>query len=131
MGCRNVWDERRSYQRVAIEGVEVAVRLGAYPEERAGPQPVRVDVELFRHSHGFDGGGLDACLNYDRIHGYLVEQLPARQHTDLLEELIEDLVRFCLEDRRVEACRVTIRKPAVYKGIGWPAVEIYRRRSDV
>lgn len=125
-----MWDIGRSYQCVALRDVALEVRLGAYAAEREAPQPVLVDVELYRHHGPFaEDGRLEDCLNYDRVFRHLVEEWPRRAHTDLLERLAEDLVRFCMEDERVAACRVTVRKPAIYAGRGVPALEVYRRRG--
>jgi 7,8-dihydroneopterin aldolase/epimerase/oxygenase len=125
-----VWQEWRDHQRVILERVDVAVRLGAYAHERAAPQLVSIDVELFREHGAYGGGGLMACLDYDRIYLFLREVLPTRSHTDLLEELAEDVVAVCLEDRRVEACRVTLRKPEIYGGRAVPALQVFRRRAE-
>ena len=125
-----MWDPGRSYQCVALRDVALEVRLGAFAGERDAPQPVLVDVELYRHHGPFaDGLGLEGCLNYDRVFRHLMDEWPRRPHTDLLERLAEDLVAFCLEDEQVEACRVVVRKPAIYAGRAVPAVEVYRRRE--
>jgi dihydroneopterin aldolase len=123
-----MWDPERSFECVALRDVALDVRLGAFPAERASPQPIRVDVELYRHRAAAVEGGLDGCLNYDRVFRYLIERWPLRPHTDLLEEFAENLIGFCLEDPRVEACRVVLRKPAIYLGRATPALEVYRRR---
>lgn len=123
-----MWDPDRSHECVALRDVAVEVRIGAFPEERAAPQPVRVDVELYRH-RGAYRGGLDACLNYDRVFRHVIETWPERPHTALLEQLAEDLITFCLADERVEACRVVIRKPAIYLGRAVPTLEVYRCRD--
>jgi dihydroneopterin aldolase len=121
----------RSYERIALREVTVDVRIGVRDAERQGPQPVVVDVELYRHRRGFPPGGtLEDCLDYDRLYRHLVEDWPERPHTDLLERLAEDLVAFCLEDGRVEACRVRLRKPAIYAGRAIPEIELWRRRED-
>ena len=39
-------------------------------------------------------------------------------------------LEFCLDDRRVEACRVIIRKPEVYPGSATPEISVYRIRAD-
>jgi dihydroneopterin aldolase len=124
-----VWDTDRSYECVALRDVVVEVRIGAFAEELAGPQTVRVDVELYRQRGAYAGGGLEACLNYDRVFRHLVEVWPRRPHTALLEQLAEDLIAFCLADERVEACRVVIRKPGIYLGRAIPTLEVYRRRD--
>jgi FolB domain-containing protein len=124
-----VWDHLASFHCLALRDVRVAVRLGAHLQERAAPQPVSVDVELYRHHGRFLGSGLADCLDYDRVFRYLTESWPQRPHTELLEELAEDLLRFCLLDERVEACRVVIRKPEIYAGRAVPEITVYRLRE--
>lgn len=124
-----MWDPGRDYECVALRGVTVEVRLGVNPEERLASQPVSVDVELFRTAAAARAAVRgDDYLDYDRVFRHLTGSWPDRPHTELLEELAEDLVRFCLEDGRAEACRVVVRKPAVYAGRAVPEVELYRRR---
>jgi FolB domain-containing protein len=126
-----MWNESRSHQRIALREVALEVRLGAYEEERHAPQPVIVDVELYRRMGPFPpGAGLKECLDYDRIFRHLTVDWPQRPHIDLLERLAEDLVCFCLEDPRVEACRVIIRKPAIYGGRAIPEIELWRLRDE-
>ncbi len=122
-----MWGEE-DCQCIALRGVEVMVRLGLLERERKAAQKVIVDVELWRRHRGYEGGGLDACIDYDRIHRHLREVWPKRPHTDLLEELAEELIAFCFEDRRVEACRVRLRKPEVYADGAVPELLAFRHR---
>lgn len=124
-----MWDPRQSHQCLALRDVRLHVRLGVCPEERAAPQPVSVDVELYRACERFTGGGLADCLDYDRVFRYLTQTCADRPHTDLIESLAEDLVGFCLADRRVEACRVVIRKTAIYQGRAVPEIIVYRLQN--
>ena len=124
-----LWDSRRSYHCLALRDVELPVRIGVYAAEKAAAQPVRVDVELYRHAGRFTGAGLADCLDYDRVYRWLVETWPGRPHVELIEALAEELVEKCLEEPRVEACRVVIRKPLAYAGRGVPEIEVYRRRE--
>ena len=66
-----VWDERVSHQCLALRDVRVDVRLGVYPEEHEAPQPVSVDVELYRTCERFTGTMLADCLDYDRVFRHL------------------------------------------------------------
>jgi dihydroneopterin aldolase len=122
------WRSRRSYHCLALRDIALPVRIGVYAAEKAAPQPVRIDVELYRHAERFVGTSLADCLDYDRVHRWLVETWPGRPHVELLETLAEELVEKCLEDARVEACRVVIRKPAAYGGRGYPEIAVFRRR---
>lgn len=123
-----MWDRLSDHQCLALRDVRVAVRLGVGDAERGAPQEVSVDVELYRRHGAFAGGTLADCLDYDRVFRHLSDAWPARPHTDLLEQLAEDLVAFCLADPRVEACRVVIRKPRVYGGRAVPEIAVWRLR---
>lgn len=123
-----MWRPDGSWECVALRGVTVRVRVGLHAFERERPQRVSVDVELYRRHDGGRRRDLAACLDYDRLRRHLVEAWPTRPHTDLLEDLAEDLVAFCLADPRVEACRVVVRKLDIYAGQGVPEVQLYRRR---
>lgn len=125
-----MWHADTSWECVALRGVTVRVRLGLHDFERQGAQRVSVDVELYRRHAGGRSGGFTACLDYDRLHRHLIEDWPRRPHTDLVEELAEDLVAFCFEDPRVEACRVAVRKLDIFAGRGVPEVTLYRLRPD-
>lgn len=125
-----MWDYRKSHQCLALRDVRVAVRLGVHAHEREAPQPVSVDVELYRAQERFAGQSLADCLDYDRVFRHLTETWPERPHTDLLEQLAEDLITFCLSDERVEACRVVIRKLEIYAGRGVPEISVFRMRAD-
>ena len=43
--------------------------------------------------------------------------------------MADELVEFCMEDGRVEACRVVIRKPDVYPGSPVPEIALFRVRA--
>ena len=124
-----VWNLAVSHHCLALRDVRVPVRLGIRADERTAPQQVSVDVELCRRQGPFAGGSIADCLDYDRVFQHLTMAWPRRPHTDLLEQLAEDLVRFCLEDARVEACRVVIRKPEAYGGRAFPEIAVFRCRA--
>ncbi len=126
-----LWDGARGYQRVMLRDVATEVRLGLHPWERhpEKKQRVIVNVELFAHQDGpFTGDGVEAVLDYDSIREEL-RRWPERDHTELLETLVEDLIAVCLRDGRVEACRVSVVKPDIFNEAGGAGIEIYRLRG--
>lgn len=125
-----MWDTDRSFERVALRDVAISVRIGAFEKERQAAQRIVLDLDLFRHRGAFPKEGrLEDALDYHRLFRFLTETLPGSPHVRLLEELAETVAAFCLEDDRVEACRVLVRKPEVYGGKAKPELEIYRRRD--
>ena len=125
-----MWNHFASHQCLALRDVRVNVRVGVHAAEHEKAQLLSVDVELYRRQERFTGATLADCLDYDRIYYHLTEQWPAREHVQLLELLAEDLLNFCLDDARVEACQVVIRKPEVYPGSATPEIRVYRARQD-
>lgn len=123
-----MWSEGEDWQGLALREVPVAVRLGVYDEERQRPQRLSVDVELWRRRPQAPPSGLQDCLDYDRIYQWLVGTWPQRPHVELLESLAEELAAKCLEDERVDACEVRLRKLDAYRGAGWPEITLRRRR---
>ena len=124
-----MWDDDPGdWQCLALREVPLEVRLGVYAEEREAPQRISVDVELWRRRPAEPPAGLADCLDYDRLYRWLAATWPSRGHVELLESMAEELAEKCLEDPRVEACRVAIRKLDAYRGRGWPEITLRRRR---
>ena len=51
-----------------------------------------------------------------------------REHVELLETLVEELIGVCFNLPPVEACRVRITKPHIFPEAAGAGVEIFRRR---
>lgn len=120
-------------QTVSLSDIEVEAEVGIADWERTPGKSQRliVDVEMAAELDGFKGTSIGDCFDYDRIYRYVTGDWCRQPHTDLLETLAESLVQFCLEDQRVEACRVRIRKPHVYNGRAVPVVEFVRFRPGI
>lgn len=124
-----MWNPLVSHQCLALRDVRVTVRVGVYAAELEAPQQVSVDVEMYRREQRFTGTSLADCLDYDRIYRHLTQDWPRRDHTQLLEQLADQLAEFCLVDARVEACRVVIRKSDIYPGSAAPEISVFRVRE--
>jgi dihydroneopterin aldolase len=118
-------------QAVAVRNVEVTMRVGLLDMEKLEPQPIVVDVELWRACGPFTSGRHEDCIDYARIWTYLTSAWPPRPHTELLETLAEDLIAFCFLDPKVEGVRATLRKPKIFGGNGVPEVAVERVRGEV
>ena len=121
----------RNTQTVSLTDIEVEAAVGIAEWERVPGKSQRllVDVEIAAEMDRFTGTTIDDCFDYDRIYRHVTGDWPQRAHTDLIETLAESLIRFCLEDQRVAACRVRVRKPHVYNGRAVPGVEFVRYRA--
>ena len=123
------WRHAGDHVRVLLSDVAVDVRIGLHPWERHPERPTRliVNVEMFAAwplpKTGADGGFID----YDRVRDH-VAGWRDRDHVELLETLVEELIGVCFSLSPVEACRVRITKPDIFPEAAAAGVEIFRRR---
>ena len=124
------FDGSAGYTRVFLQEVALSLKLGATEWERHPDKRMKVlvDVDCFLRQDRHEGETLDSVLDYDRLYRRLLSWQD-RPHTELLETLAQDLADFCLADPRVEACRVTLRKPEIYWNAAAAGVEFYRVRG--
>lgn len=122
-----LWDAARDYTRVILRDISVEARIGVHPWERHVERPSRlvVNVEMFA-----PGKTRKNFINYDKIHAAF-RDWPGRDHVDLLETLVEEVVALCFGIPEVAACRVSIVKPDIFNDTAAVGIEVYRRRDLV
>ena len=119
------------WMRVSLIDVHLNVRCGVHPWERHEERPNRiiVNVDMFSSAKLIaDRSAELPIINYDTVREGLLKW-EAREHVDYLETLVEDAIRLCFEDPRVQACKVSIVKPDIFNEAGGAGVEMYRRRT--
>ena len=131
-GGEEVWDPSSSYLRVVLRDVVTEAKVGLHPWERHPERLTRlvVNAEMFvpfggrpREEHP------GAFVDYDRIRDAL-KAWPSREHTPLLETLLDEVVGLCFESARVSACRVSVVKPDIFNEAAGVGVEAYVLRAD-
>ena len=123
-------------RRVFIRDLVLDARIGVYPEEKGGHQPIRINVSFEMRDDGLDhpdGVGPDdvaRVVDYDGL-TKRVRALVGRDHVQLIETLAEQIGRLCLEDPRVLAARIRVEKLTVFTDAASAGVEIERSRETV
>lgn len=124
-------DAERGRRVVFVRGLEMMARLGIHPHEKAGPQRIRLSLELLVEDAAAPAGvGPDA---FDRVVDYqrlveLAESVVATGHVLLVETLAEKVAAAALADSRVERARVTVEKPDAFDNVEAVGVVVERRR---
>ncbi|MEI9990954.1 MAG: dihydroneopterin aldolase [Rhizomicrobium sp.] len=123
------WTTDRGYVRMMIRDLVTEVRLGLHPWERhpEKPQRIVVNVELYAAPRTGRYKNVSAVVDYDYIRDAL-KKWPRRKHTVFIETLLDELVKLCFKDKRVQAARVSIFKPDIYNEAAGAGVEIYKVR---
>jgi dihydroneopterin aldolase len=116
---------------IQLRGVRAMGIHGVLPEEQGRPQPFEVDLDL--------AVDLRAAGRSDRLedtvdYGAVADAVAAcitDEHLALLERLAERIATIALEDTRVTAVTVSLRKlqPPVAAEVGDIGVRIVRKRT--
>ena len=113
---------------IAIAGMRLHGRHGAYPGEKDRPQPFDVALRLYLDLGTAAGSDeLADTLDYAEIHRRVAEIVERRSY-DLIERLGAEILRVLLEDERVQGAEVTIGKPGRLDG-ATASVTLRRARS--
>jgi len=123
------WRNAGDQVRVLLSDVAVDVRIGLHPWERHPERPTRliVNVEMFAAWPLPKTGPEVGFIDYDRVRDHIASWR-GRDHVELLETLVEELIGVCFNLPPVEACRVRITKPDIFPEAAAAGVEIFRRR---
>jgi len=123
-------------RRVFIRDLVLQARIGVYPEEKGGRQPIRVNISYrmrddgLDHPHGIGPDVVARVVDYDGI-AKRVRALVGQAHVDLVETMAEQIAHLCLTDPRVLSVCVSVEKLAVFADAASAGVEIERSRETV
>jgi 7,8-dihydroneopterin aldolase/epimerase/oxygenase len=115
-------------RHVFVKDLEIDALLGIYPEEKARPQRIIVNIDLsVKEGSDPTSDDIKNVVSYEIV-VQKVERIVAQGHVNLVETLAELIALACLKDARVMAARVRIEKPDVIKNARSVGVEIERAR---
>lgn len=114
-------------RRIFVREVMLDARIGIHPSERAAPQKVVLNVDLFvplalsTPLHDC----IEEVVDYDFVRTSIRKRIDAG-HVNLQETLVDDLARTLLAHPAVRAVRVTSEKTEVYEDVEAVGVEVFR-----
>ena len=114
--------------RVEISGLRANCIVGVDESERLAPQPVEIDIalEVDLSAAGASDEIADA-VDYRSLAVAVVSAVESSSYL-LIEALAARIADVCLEDRKVEAVEVTLKKPGALPMADYAAVVIRRER---
>lgn len=120
--------KEKSYYRVRVSDLVLQARIGIYEHERAGPQRVRINVELKVAESGapLDDDIANVLSYEDIVVG--IREIVARGHINLVETLAEEIATLCLADLRVAQARIAVDKLDVMPDAAAVGIEVERSR---
>ena len=118
-----------SYVSIFVKSMRVNLRVGLQDFEKDAPQPVDVEVELFTDPAYLRGATEESIIDYAKIYED-VKNWEFRDHVELLEPYLADLLELAFSFEAVSAARVSIAKPDIFAEAQGAGVSAYMKRSD-
>ena len=114
-------------RRIFLRDAMFEANIGVYDRERAGPQRLRINVDLFvslavSTPHR---DRVEEVVDYDFVRATILGRI-ARGHVNLQETLVDDIAEALLDHPGVMAVRVCTEKPDVYDDVAGVGVEVFR-----
>lgn len=103
-------------QRITLTNIALNLRVGVPEPERAVPQALHADIELEIRDPPvfFIDDDLEQTIDYDRILGFLRDELAQHGPFALIESIADRICAFCLAlSAQVHGVEVRIAKPSV------------------
>jgi len=118
------------YVCIRIEGLALRLRIGLLDRERNAPQRVLIDMDLYVSPDYLQGVDARSILDYGIVCDQILA-LQAREHVDLLETLVQDLLALAFSYETVTAARVRVKKPDIVEQAQSVGIEVFRSRGEV
>ena len=114
---------------LVLEGLEVPCRVGCTDPERATPQSLRVDMQLYCGSlrDAAIADDLERTVDY-RLAGDMIAAVQGREFL-LIERVAETLCEVALANPLVDHVTVSVKKRPPVQGLEWAGVRITRGRG--
>ncbi len=118
-----------SHISIFVKEMRINLRIGLYEQERKGAQPVDVHVELFTDLSYLSEVDADKIIDYSKIHT-AVKSWEGRDHVDLIETYLNELIEISFAFPRVNAVKASIAKPDILKDAAAAGLSVFVRRDD-
>ena len=115
--------------KIYIRDLALRCIIGIYPEERKDLQDILINVTLEADlSHGADSDQIEDTVDYKSICKEII-LLVKESEFNLIETLVDRVMKICLSREQVQRATVSIDKPGALRFARSVAVEFTREKS--
>lgn len=122
--------EAPSTVSIAMQGVELIVRIGEHAWEKHPKRPTRVRLNItltFPYAAYF--GPHAGYIDYDPLHKFLIA-LQDREHVERLEDFGKLILATCFETTPAQRVRLSVMKPDIFHEMEAVGLEFDVTRAD-
>ncbi|WP_114391743.1 dihydroneopterin aldolase [Oleisolibacter albus] len=110
---------------IFLRNFALPTSIGIHAFEKAAPQRLLVNIELFLRPQRLERDEIDDVLDYDVLRRQIAD-LAGSRHWNLQETLLDRIAALCLDPPMVLGVRVSTEKPDVYPDCEAVGLEVSR-----
>jgi len=114
--------------KMIAKNIEVNMFVGIHDFEYRKKQKILVNVIAYGRPK-FQPNNISECIDYSRICDF-VHGWTNREHVELIETLLHEVIEFCFRDPRIEVLDVEILKPEIIPNTEYVGVGAYITREE-
>lgn len=123
--------ELESLDRIHIKDLLLRCIIGINPDEREKKQDVIINVTLYANlAAACESDSIEDTINYKGIKNKIVDLVESSSYF-LIEKMVEEIAKVCLEHTDVRAARVLVEKPGALRFTRSVGIEILRKKCDL
>lgn len=114
--------------KIYISNLRVPCFIGVYPHEKSLEQELCIDLEIDSDlSAACKSDNIEDAIDYEKLEQEVIGVCREHSH-NLIEKLAQKIADKCLQDRRILAVKLKVKKPNALKHSEFAAVEIIRKQ---
>lgn len=117
--------------QIHVKDLLLRAILGINEEERRNRQDVLINYTLYADTRAAAASdAIEDAVNYRTITKRIIQRVEASEFY-LVEKMVAEIAKICLQDPRVEAVSVRVEKPGALRFARSVGVEIHRTRAEM
>ena len=113
---------------IYLRNLSIPTSIGIHDFEKAAPQRIIINAELFLRPLALTRDEIDEVLDYDALRRGITDVAMSR-HWNLQETLVEQILQLCLGYEMVIGARISTEKPDVYPDCDAVGLEFIRFKA--
>jgi len=121
--------DKKSSISIFVKTMRVNVRIGLHDFERKAPQHLDVSIELLTDVSYLSNVDERSLIDYSKLYDAILGW-EGRDHVDLLETYMKELITLGFFSPRVSAVKASISKPDIFEKAQGAGLSVFMNRSD-
>ena len=123
--------DKNTFDQINITDLHLRTIIGINPEERVNLQDVLINITLYVNTEeAGETDDINNSVNYRTITKNIIKLVETSQFF-LVEKMAFEISKLCLENTKVNRCKVNVQKPSALRFAKSVGITIERNRTTI